>query len=181
MTKKTVVAVAVLVGLAGTSASSYLGWRLAAHDHPRLHAAWAFQSDNVGALSRHADAVFIGTAGDTMYSRTACDDSGGDCVSFNRTIFTVARGFKGVRKGQQIAVERLDANIDEADGGAFPEGATYLLFVKEGEAGTYYQINDESRFSVEGGVLKAAVGARGAAARLHDRHVGEISAAISGH
>lgn len=179
MTKRTVAIVAGMVAVAGVSASASIGWRYSGDHRPRASAAWAIQADSPGALARHADAIFIGRAGGSQYSRTACSDGGEDCLDFDRTTFEVLRGFKGVRRGQSLQVERLSLDVVDFDGGRFAEGRDYLLFVKAGEGGSYYQINDESRFDVVAGRLRAAAGQNGAAAALHGRSISEAVGAMT--
>jgi hypothetical protein len=88
---------------------------------------------------------------------------------------------KGTTDGASIHVERAGGsdetgarNFIDADGGDFEAGRTYLLFLNRQEDGPYfYQVNDEGRFEVAAGRLRAVAPDGRAAAPLHGRSVAE--------
>lgn len=161
ISKKAFIAVAVALTVTGFSVSSAIGW----HDRgARSQAAWVFKAHNLGELSAHADAIVLARAGASFHSRFAFSDNGEDCLPFEITDFTVLRSIRGAAPESVIQVERaggLDADgvtqhVVDADGGAFEEGATYFMFLKQQEQGPhYYQLNEQARFQVRGDRLAA--------------------------
>jgi hypothetical protein len=95
--------------------------------------------------------------------------------------FSVVQGLKGMATSEQFLLERvggIDAQGDsvqvDMDGGAFQSGDTYLLFLKRQEEGRYYfQVNDQGRFNIVRGRLRAVNPLDAVAAAFHGRSVEE--------
>jgi hypothetical protein len=95
--------------------------------------------------------------------------------------FSVVQGLKGMAMGERFLLERvggIDAQGDsvqvDMDGGAFQSGDTYLLLLKRQEEGPYYfQVNDQGRFHIVRGRLRAMNPHDAVAAAFHGRSVEE--------
>ena len=145
-----------------------LGWTLSGPITSRLHqhspsssAAWLFGARDLSELVRYADVIAVAKHTVTYPGRVAVDDSGQDDLPFELNDFEIRLGMKGARASDHLLVERAggitadgdQVNID-ADGGDFETAATYLLFLKQQEDGSFhYQINDQARFQVVDGRL----------------------------
>jgi len=117
--------------------------------------------------------------------RLAQSEDASDTLPFQLVSFTVEHGFKGARAGDSLTVERVGGSADgesvyfDGDGGEFEPGGSYLLFLNRQDDGSYlYQVNDEGRYHVEGGRLKAVRADGRVAATLHGRPDSEGFAAV---
>lgn len=176
-------AVAGAIGLAASLAAGHLAWH---GTQPASYAAWKNTFGSTRAMARGVDVVALVRAGATSEGRVAVSEDGSDTLPFETTTFTVERGVKGASAGDVLVVERAGGSgpdgapvYIDADGGGFEPGARYLLFLNRQEEGPYhYQVNDEGRFSVEAGRLRAVNAGGAAAASLHGRGVDEAMAAL---
>jgi hypothetical protein len=95
--------------------------------------------------------------------------------------FSVVQGLKSMATGERFLLDRvggIDAQGNsvqvDIDGGAFQSGDTYLLFLKRQEEGPYYfQVNDQGRFYIVRGRLRAVNPHDAVAAAFHGRSVEE--------
>ena len=158
--------VSVALAVLGLSGSAWIGWELR-DPGTRSRAAWAYEADDLGALTRFADAVVLAKAVQTFPTRVAFSDLGDDSLPYEATEFDVERSIRGSAVGEKVWVERaggidpVDGNevVIDADGGAFEIGSTYLLFLKEQTpGGFYYQVNDQARYVVHGDRLLSFTG-----------------------
>lgn len=165
MTRRTFWTYTVVVALCGLSAAAAVGWRSHAEQPERLltSAAWKEKYKSAKEMVKSVDAVVLAQAVGTSPGRVAFSSDGQDSLPFEVVEFMVVDGVKGFRAGDQVLVERAGGTDAEGnavyldiDGGEFEVGNTYLLFLKRQEDGPYYyQVNDQGRFQVEGGRLRA--------------------------
>lgn len=187
ITRKALVAGALAAGVTGLAISATAGWMMHAMDRgPRSQAAWKDKFENLQQMARGTDVVVLARAGAARPGRVAESDGGSDSLPFELVSFTVERGFKGARAGDVLTVERVGGSADgesvyfDGDGGAFEPGRRYLLFLKRQDDGSYfYQVNDEGRYHMEGGRLKAVREDGRVAATLHGRPAAEGFAAVA--
>jgi hypothetical protein len=158
ITPKRFTLVSVALAAVGFSSAAYVTWQVR-DPGVRSRAAWAFEAEGLGELVRHADAVVLARATETIPTRIAMSDLGDDALPYEATSFVVERSLYGPAVGETLWVERaggldpieLVEVVIDADGGAFEAGSTYLLFLKQQTPdGFYYQINDQSRYVVHG-------------------------------
>lgn len=164
MKRKTFWMYTVLVALCGLSISAIAGW--GRHQQPSRElssAAWKERYQTAEELVKRVDTIVLAEAVSTMPGRVAYSSNGEDALPFEVVEFRVIDGLKGAKEGQQVMVERAGGTDNEGravhvdiDGGEFEKGGTYLLFLKQQEEGPYYyQVNDQGRYEVSGGRLKA--------------------------
>jgi hypothetical protein len=173
----------VIVALCGLSVSAAIGWKR--HEQPASRqltaAAWKEKFQDLDGLAKGVDAIVLARAVATAPGRVAYSADGEDALPFQVVSFEVIRGVKGAKRGDQVQVERAggaapDGTVSyfDLDGGDFEAGNTYLLFLKRQEDGPYYyQVNDQGRFQVEGGRLRAVEPGEEVSSRLHGRTVEE--------
>lgn len=165
MTKRTFWICTIVVALVGLSAAAATGWRgHAGRTERRLtSAAWKEKYKSAKEMVKGVDAVVLAQAVGASPGRVAFSSDGQDSLPFEVVEFRVVDGVKGFKEGDQVLVERAGGTDSEGnavyldiDGGGFEVGNTYLLFLKRQEEGPYYyQVNDQGRFQVEGGRLRA--------------------------
>src|SRR5512134_1814163 len=130
--------VSLSLAAVGFSSAAWITWELRDRGE-RSRAAWAFEADDLGTLTRYADAVVLAKATETVPSRVAFSDLGDDSLPYEATSFVVERSIRGPAVGETVWVERaggldpvdLVEVVIDADGGAFQIGDSYLLFLKE--------------------------------------------------
>jgi hypothetical protein len=163
ITRKTFLVTTFAIALGVLAVSATIGWDFHHQDSRSSSAAWKVNYQGPNELVNDVDVIALAQAVAATPSRVAYSDTGEDALPFQAIEFTVVQGIKGVEDGGQLVVERAGGiypdgakvNID-ADGGDFVEGGTYLLFLKRQEDGPfYYQVNDQGRFQVVEGHLKA--------------------------
>jgi hypothetical protein len=174
-----IVLVAAL-GVAAFSLSAIVGWYSHQVERPRTAAAWKNKFDSLPAQVRGVDVIALAEAVSTMPSRVAHSEDGSDTLPFEVTDFRVVRALKGTSDGASLLVERAGGSdgaetvFIDADGGDFEGGRRYLLFLNRQEDGPcFYQINDEERFEIAAGRLRAVAADGPIAAVLHGRGVDE--------
>ena len=182
--RRTFLILTLFIAFSGLLASSYLGWQ-AHQDGPAgsriVQAAWKHTFESVSGMARGVDAIVLAEAVQTRPGRIAYSDNGEDALPFEEVVFRVERGLKGAQPGSEIVVERAGGRdfddhvvVLDADGGPFTIGRTYVLFLMRQEDGpSYYQANDQARFDVENGRLKAASPDGPVGAFLHGRDLTE--------
>lgn len=189
MTRKQFWTYTVVVALCGLSLSAAAGWRSHAEQPGRLltSAAWKEKYKSTDEMVRRVDAVVLAQAVGASPGRVAYSSDGEDALPFEVVEFSVVDGVKGFRPGDQVLVERAGGTDPEGnavhldiDGGEFEVGNTYLLFLKrqEDDGPYYYQVNDQGRFQVEGGRLRAVATDDEVTATLHGRPVREAVEAV---
>lgn len=181
--KKTTFAIAAIAVIVAAAASS-IGAVGAFHDHEskRFHTAWKDIYAEPGDQIRGVDAVVVARLASKSPGRIAFSDDPSDAVPFELNHFVVEQGFKGVRAGQTITVERVGGAIDgqhvslDADGGEYKEGERYLLFVnRQPESSFYYLVNDQGRYAVNAEGQLRPVSSEGAvSAQLAGMNLGEF-------
>jgi hypothetical protein len=182
MKRKTFWMYTVLVALCGLSISAVVGWNR--HQQPSREissAAWKERYQTPDELVKGVDTIVLAEAVSAMPGRVAYSSNGEDALPFEVVEFRVNDGLKGAKTGQAVLVERAGGTDSEGravhvdmDGGAFEKGGTYLLFLKQQEEGPYYyQVNDQGRYLVSGGRLKAVSQDDPVTAVFQDRPVAE--------
>lgn len=181
--KKTTFAIAAIAVIVLAGASSIAGVN-AFHDHEskRFHTAWKDVYTEPGEQIRGVDGIVVARLVGKSPGRVAVSDGATDAVPFELNHFEVEQGFKGVRAGQTITVERVGGEIDgqrvflDADGGEYTEGERYLLFVnRQPESSFYYLVNDEGRYAVNAeGQLRPVTSGGEVAAQLAGMSLGEF-------
>ena len=183
MTRRKFWTYTVIVALCGLSVSAVVGWKR--HEQPAgrqlTAAAWKEKFRDLDGMAKGVDAIVLARAAATAPGRVAYSADGEDALPFQVVSFEVIRGIKGAKRGEQVQVERAggaapDGTVTyfDLDGGDFEAGNTYLLFLKRQEEGPYYyQVNDQGRFQVEGGRLRAVDPGEEVSSRLHARPVEE--------
>lgn len=150
--------VSITLAALGFSGAAWATWEFR-DPGVRTRAAWAFEADDLGVLTRFADAVVLARATETIPSRVAFSDLGDDSLPYEATSFVIERSIRGPAAGETVWVERaggldpvdLVEVVIDVDGGSFQIGESYLLFLKEQTpGGFYYQINDQARFVLHG-------------------------------
>jgi hypothetical protein len=176
------VIVTLVAALGGFSASALVGAKLQApHQHHRASATWKEVYPSIAELVDRVDAIVVAMAVATSPGRLAYSDDGQDSLPFEEVEFSVVQGLKGLATGERFILERvggIDAQGDsiqvDMDGGPFQRGDTYLLFLKRQEEGPYYlQVNDQGRFHVVRGRMRAVNPQDAVAAAFHGRSVEE--------
>lgn len=182
--RRTFLTLTLLIASTALVASTYVGWQ--AHgNRPTasriVQAAWKHTFESVSRMAGGVDAIVLAEAVQVRPGRIAYSDNGEDALPFEEVVFRVARGLKGAQPGSELVVERaggrdLDDHVIllDADGGPFTLGRTYLLFLMRQEDGpNFYQVNDQARFDVEDGRLRAASPDGPVASFLHGRNLAE--------
>jgi hypothetical protein len=186
LSRKKFIACTLLVALCGLSVSAIIGWNLHDRQPRRLTAAaWKDKFRSTEELVKGVDVVVLAQAVAVNPGRVAYSANGEDALPFEVVEFTAINGLKGTSDGAPISVERVGGGDNDQsiyfgdDGGPVEIGGTYLLFLKKQEDGPYYyQVNNQGRFRVEGGRLRAADPEDEVAASLHGRGLGEVMQAI---
>lgn len=189
MTRKTFWIGTIIVALCGLSVSAAIGLRHTDAPQPAEHfsaAAWKEKYRTTDELIRRVDGIVLAQAVAATPGRVAYSANGEDALPFEVVEFRVVDGIKNFKTGDQVFVERAGGTDSEGnrrilnfDGGDFELGNTYLLFLKRQEEGPYYyQVNDQGRFQVEGGSLKAVTPDDEVTAPLHGRGVREAVATV---
>jgi hypothetical protein len=119
-------------------------------------ALWVFQTAELREMAAFADAIVVADARATFPGRQAYSDTGEAHLPFQVIQFHVKDAIKGAAPGEQLYVERAGGTDLEGDtvefdfdGGAYAQGASYVLFLKrKPEDELYYVINDEARYDV---------------------------------
>lgn len=181
VSKKLFLTLTIALGLAGVAAGALLNpFRPA----PRPMAIWKDVYKAPKEMARDVDAVLIGRVTGIEPGRVAVSENGEHALFFELAELETLSSVKGTSPGERVLVERLSVtNLDgeedqeavalDADGGPFEPGKTYLLFLKRQEDGQYYyQVNNQGRFLVDGGRLRAADPADPVPALLHGKPVG---------
>jgi hypothetical protein len=178
----------MIVALCGLSAAAVVSWNRhqAKIERQLSSAAWKEKYKTTDELVKRVDAVVLAQAVSTTPGRVAYSANGADALPFEVVEFNVLDGIKGAKTGGQVLVERAGGTDPEGntvhldiDGGEFEIGNTYLLFLKRQEDGPYYyQINDQGRFQVEGGRLRAVATDDEVTAPLDGRTVREAVDAV---
>ena len=109
---------------------------------------------------------------------------GEDATPFTNNNFTVSRILKGEHNGEELVVEQTGGimadgqvfNID--DGGPYKPGASYLLFLKSTGEGSYYVINYQARYEINGDRLEGVDPTDRVVARMHKRTLAEGRALV---
>ena len=181
--KKTTFAIVAIAVIVAAGASS-IGVVSALHEHQskRFHTAWKDVYVEAGDQIRGVDAIVVARLVGKSPGRVAFSDDPSDAVPFELNHFEVEQGFKGVRAGQTITVERVGGDVDgqrvflDADGGEYTEGERYLLFVnRQPESSFYYLVNDQGRYSVNPeGQLRPVSPDGAVAAQLAGMNLGEF-------
>jgi hypothetical protein len=187
MTRKTFWTYTVIVALCGLSVSAAVSWKRHQEQPGRQlsSAAWKEKYRSTDELARRVDAIVLAEAVSVSPGRVAFSEGGEDALPFEVVQFRVTDGIKGFKSGDQVLIERAGGTDNEGhavhvdiDGGEFEVGATYLLFLKRQEEGPYYyQVNDQGRFQVEGGRLRAVTDDE-VTAELRGRPVREVVEAV---
>ena len=173
ITRRTFFMVSAVVATFALSASAFVGWTQHNPDRRMVKAHWEFNPTSLAQMAAHSDAIVVARAESSSAGRTACDDSGYDCLQFENVAFSTLRPLKG-DVGGTFELERVAASSDEAiffdgDGGEYEAGRTYLLFLDRGEPGNFILSSDQGRFDVTNGRLHAVAREGGAASVLHGR------------
>lgn len=193
ITRRSFVLASVALAVAAFTASSLVGWHLHSSQPQRSAAAWVHSFSTPAQMVAATDVVALVQAGDTRLSRIADSDADSrgatsDSLPFEVSELTVVRALKGTVAGSTLPVERAGGTTESGeavyldhDGGAFEPGHTYLVFLKQQEDGPfYYQINDQGRYVLDAGRLRAAVDPGAPVARFfHGRTVDEVAAMIA--
>jgi len=109
---------------------------------------------------------------------------GRDATPFTNNTFEILSVLKGELTGSEILVEQTGgllssgAVLDIDDGGPFVPGASYLLFLKEGEDGSYYQINHQARYRIDGETLEGVDPTDRVVAALHGAELDDVRGAV---
>ncbi len=189
MTRKTFWICTIIVAFCGLSVSAAIGLRHTEISQPTANfsaAAWKEKYRTTDELIKRVDGIVLAQAVAAVPGRVAYSANGEDALPFEVVEFRVVDGIKNFKTGDQVFVERAGGTDSEGnrlllnfDGGDFELGNTYLLFLKRQEDGPYYyQVNDQGRFQVEGGSLKAVTPDDEVTAPLHGRQVREAIATV---
>lgn len=177
----------IFIALCGLSVSAMFG--LKRHQDEKAQkpsrsksaAVWKEVYKNPDEMVKSVDTIVLAQAIDRQPGRIAYSSNGEDVLPFEIVAFRVVNDIKGKKGDGIIYVERA-GGVDhegnqvylDADGGDFEVGNSYLLFLKRQEDGPYYyQVNDQGRYQVEGGRLKAVDKDDEVSVIFHDRPVEE--------
>lgn len=148
----------LVLAVLGFSFGTLAGNNLDAHSDVDVQlstrAVWKEVYQTPAQMAARADAVVLARVAGVQPGRVAFSANGEDALPFQIVDFDVVRAFKGALTGDRISLERAggtapDGRVVELDfdGGAFEDGATYLLFLKRQEDGPFfYQINHQARY-----------------------------------
>jgi hypothetical protein len=154
---------ALAIAVAGLAMGAVLADQVLHHEVNTVDAAWKEVFEAPSQMVRSVDTVALAKVVSVQPGRVAYSENGEDALPFQVVEFEVVNGLKGARRQQRIFVERAGGitpggqavNI-EIDGGAFENGATYLLFLKKQEEGPFfYQVNHQGRYLLDKGLLWA--------------------------
>lgn len=137
------------------------GWLLFGmfHEAPvrAFSAAWAYRTDDPKLMARDVDAVVVATLVRTSPGRVAYSSDPSDSVPFELNEFRVEQGWKQLKTGALVTVERVGGAVNgervlfDSDGGPYVTGQRYLLFLKKQPGSeVFYLINDEGRYALDG-------------------------------
>jgi hypothetical protein len=187
MKRRNVLVLTILVALCGFSVSAMFGVKQHQDQKAQMPsqgkstAFWKEVYRNPEQLVRGVDLIVLGQAIDKQPGRTAYSANGEDALPFEVVAFRVLNSIKGKNGDGVVYVERAGGVDPEgnqvilsADGGDFELGNSYLLFLKRQEDGPYYyQVNDQGRYQLEGGRLKAVDKDDEVSSNFHDRSLEE--------
>jgi hypothetical protein len=154
LSRKAFWTVTLAVAVIGVAGGALIGDSLIHQPSNHAEAAWAEVFDAPAEMASRVDSIVVAKAISVAPGRVAYSENGEDALPYEVFEFQVTRPVKGLGEST-IFVERAGGegmHLD-VDGGAFEIGSSYLLFLKRGENGLYYQVNNQGRFRIANGRL----------------------------
>lgn len=169
--------------MAGVVAALIVGNQILSSSQPsRTVAQWKDVYRTPTGLVAGADVIVVAEHMAAVPGRVV--GRGEDATPFTNNTFSVKSVMKGEHNGEELVVEQTGGLTTNGavyqinDGGSYQPGTTYLLFLKNRGDGTYYVINHQARYRIEGGMLEGVDPTDPVVARFHGKGLEEASKSI---
>ncbi|MEW6207538.1 MAG: hypothetical protein AB1631_04170 [Acidobacteriota bacterium] len=138
-----------------------------------MQAQWKNVYKTPGGLVAGADLIVVADHFSAEPGRMIGE--GEDATPFTNNTFVVESVIKGVHEGETLMLEQTGGIMANGqilainDGGQYEPGARYLLFLNSRGDGSYYLINHQARYRINGDTLEGVDPTDRVVAQLHGR------------
>ena len=138
-----------------------------------VQARWKNIYKTTGGLVAGADLIVVADHMSAEAGRIVGE--GEDATPFTNNTFAVESILKGVHEGPTLVLEQTGGIMADGqvfninDGGPYEPGARYVLFLKSRGDGTYYLINYQSRYRIDGDMLDGVDPTDRVVSQIHGR------------